>query len=229
MATIFVEARRRDEVFDALRKIPGILSGSTPDPVGIRDAMRSRITFAFFSLVKEAFIVKARGGTDEAGIKWPPLSEKYLAYGRPMNGRNPPVAGGLAPGGNDGFMNATQLKKWRKDYAGSLKFLALQLPVGEAKSRAAAIAWNRAKEAGVKTKLGVFGSRSVEILRDRGILFNSLSPGQLIGSGQSESYKPTDDQVFENQLNSLVVGTNVEYAFYHQVQPGTRPFWPQDG
>lgn len=225
MATIFIEASRKAEVFAALKRIPGILAGTESDPAGIRDAMRTRITFAFFSLVKEAFIVKARGGTDEAGIKWPTLSEKYLAYQRPMNGRQPPKAGKLAPGGNDGFMTKKQLAKWRKDFSGAVKWLALQLPLKEAKGRAAAIAWSKAKESGVKTKLAVFGQRDVEILRDRGILFNSLSPGQVSG----DAYEPADDQIFENTQDKLIVGTNVEYAFYHQVSPGLRPFWPQDG
>ena len=239
MTTYFVAAERREEIEQLIRALPEILAGRVADQHGIARGFKLRCAFMFFSIIKEAFIVKSRGGTDEAGIKWPPLSPEYLAYTRPMgkNGqgsRSPPRAGGMAPGkpGNDGFMNAAEMKAWKIDFRRSMAYLSLQLPLAEAKARAASIAWARAKRRGVKTKIDVFGHRDVEILRDRGILFNSLSPGILNeAKGGDAAYSPASpDQVVKAELPGvLFVGTSVEYASYHQVDPGKRPFWPKDG
>lgn len=233
MPTIFTSAENKPQIAKLIRDLPGILSGKVEDTFGITRGFKLRMAFAFFSIIKEAYIVKSRGGTDEAGIKWPKLSREYLAYQRPMgqNGkgsRQPPVAGKLAPGGNDGFMTPDDLKRWRGIYGSTLVRLAMQVPLGEAKQRAAMIAWADAKRNGVKTKLDVFGSRDVEILRDRGILFNSLSPGILRDDKVDAIYtKPSEGQVLDLLPGVLLVGTNVEYAEHHQ--NGIRPIWPKDG
>lgn len=234
MPTFFYSSDKRPEIEKLIRDLPGILSGKVEDQFGICRGFKVRVAFAFFSIIKEQFIIKSRGGTDEAGIKWPRLSREYLAYQRPMgqNGqgsRKPPHAGKLAPGGKDGFMTAAQLKRWRAVYSSTLARLALQVEdLGEAKGRAAAIAWVDAKARGVKTKLDVFGSREVEILRDRGILFNSLSPGIINERKTDADYQPaTPEQIFRDLPGALLIGTNVEYATYHQ--EGARPIWPKDG
>lgn len=236
MPTIFVNARRRPELEAIVKSLPALLAGKVDDPYGIARGFKLRVAFAFFMVVKEEFIVKSRGGTDAAGIQWPALSAEYLAYTRPMgrNGsgsRSPPHAGGLAPGrvGNDGFMSALDLTLWRRDYAQALAWLSASEDVKVAKGHAAAIAWNKAKTRGVKTKLQVFGKRDVEILRDRGILFNSLSPGIINEAGPDASYSPAENQVVEDQPGMLIVGTSVPYAYYHQVNPGRRPIWPNNG
>lgn len=217
----------RPELRARLAEIPRILSGRSPDRHGIAHGFALRLAVSFFSKVKQAFITKARGGTDECGISWPPLSPEYLAYRRgPKSTR---TAGKNAPGGNDGFMNKTQLKRWRKVYSGALARLSATMPLGEAKGFAAAIAWKDAKASGVKTKLDVFGNRQVEILRDRGLLFNSLSPGVLAERGADATYSPPTDQVVDFRPGELAVGTNVEYAQYHQGtpdRPGRRRLWP---
>ena len=63
----------------------------------------------------------------------------------------------------------------------------------------------------------MFGNRVVEINRDTGILFNSLSPGELSHGGPNATYtKPSGDggeqQIFETLANGVIVGTNVAYA-----------------
>ena len=237
MPTIYVNAERRPELEALIRSLPALLAGKTDDPYGIARGFRLRVAFAFFMVVKEEFIVKSRGGTDAAGIQWPPLSPEYLAYTRPMGrggsgSRQPPTAGGVAPGraGSDGFMTALDLALWRRDFAQALAWLSASEDVKSAKGHAAAIAWNKAKARGVKTKLQVFGQRDVEILRDRGILFNSISPGVLTEDGASAAYAPpSGDQLVTDQPGMLIVGTNVPYAYYHQVNPGKRPLWPKDG
>ncbi|MGE3410127.1 MAG: hypothetical protein AB7I37_25310 [Pirellulales bacterium] len=218
----------RSELKARLAQLPRILSGHVTDSLGIARGFKLRLAVAWLSKIKQAFIVKARGGTDECGISWPPLSPKYLAYGRgPKSTR---TAGKHSPGGKDGFMSKTQLAAWRKIYARNLAWLAVDLPLVESKARAAQIAWAAMKRQGVKTKLQVFGSRVVEILRDRGLLFNSLSPGILSERGPDASYSPPDGQALIDNPGELLVGTNVDYAKYHQgddEQPGRRRIWPR--
>ena len=240
MPTIFTKLSRRAEIEEFIRSLPEMLAGKVPDVYGIVRGFKLRVAFAFFSIIKEQFIIKSRGGTDEAGIKWPPLSPEYLAYTRPMasspgrGSRRPPQAGGRAPGnpGNDGFMTEGQLAQWRAIFRGKLAALSLQMSIGDAKAQAAQIAWATMKKRGVRTKLEVFGNREVEILRDRGILFNSLSPGVLTVVGPDATYsQPTGEggemQVVEQLGDGLLCGTNVEYAARHHF--GRRPFWPVDG
>lgn len=195
-----------------LRALPAAISGTGPDIGNIGHGFRMRLAVGFFSTIKQAFVVKARGGTDEAGDSWQPLSQRYLAYKRPVTGRQPPRAGKKAPGGKDGFMSDKDLAQWRKDYRQALAWLAVKEPLETAKPKAAAIAWKKAKEAGVKTKLNEFGKRTnVEILRDRGLLLNSLSPGQMAG----ESYSAQAGQVVREEPGALVVGSNLVVADYH--------------
>lgn len=197
--------------------------------------VKLRMAVAWFSKVKQAYVTKARGGTDEAGDSWPALSPHYLAYSRPMakggrGSRRPPRGGGLAPGGQDGLLTQTQLRQWRFHYAQALAHYSVgDTPTQEAKSHAAAIAWTWVKRhAGAETKLQKFGRRSVEILRDRGVLFNSLSPGL---ANDYDAGVQSADQILETRRpGQLVVGTNVAYAAaHHYGRPGKLPqrrLWP---
>lgn len=213
----------REQFQAAIQALPGILSGRLPDPRGIALAFRLRVAVAFLEKVKEAYIVKSRGGTGEDGISWPPLTPQYLAYGRgPFStrraGRRAPgtVQGGPRDGQpKDGFMSPSDLKRWRQVYGQVFARLAQQVPLPEARARAAKIAWAMAKKAGVRTKLDVFGSREVDVLRDRGILFNSLSPGVIVPAGSTLAYDAPPGQVLEQSPGQTRVGTNVAYAGAH--------------
>lgn len=215
-----------------------ILAGRVPDQHGIARGFMLRLAVAFLEKVKLAFIVKSRGGTDEAGISWPPLSKEYLAYGRRF-GRGEQAAlkraAGLgsanrhAPGGK-GLLTAAQEKRWWQIYRSNLPWLAAANPIKVAKSRAAAIAWNQIKKEGGKTKLEVFGNRQVDILRDTGVLFNSLSPGELSPNGPNASYARPDGQIVETHPGELIVGTNVAYAAAHHKAKNPkrlRRLWPE--
>lgn len=213
MAIEVVRTRRsRRELRALLRALPAALAGKGPDEGNVGRGFRMRLAVAFFSTIKQAFVTKARGGVDEAGDSWPKLSQRYLAYKRPVTGRKPPRAGKLAPGGKDGFMSQKDLDQWRKDYRQAIAWLAVKEPIADAKRHAAAIAWSKAKKAGVKTKLDVFGNRTnVEILRDRGLLGNSLSPGLIAG----DSYSAPAGQVVREEPGALIVGSNLVVADYH--------------
>jgi len=241
------------EIRALVARIPAILAGDEPDRAGMRLGLQLRVGYAFLSFVKAAFVVKARGGTDEGGESWAPLSPAYLAYGRgPKSTR---TAGGLSPGGKDGFMSPADLKRWRSVFRQMLAIQALaygpdaardfQLTADEVYKRdapqAAATAWIDAKERGVKTKLAVFGSRPHEILRDRGILLNSLSPGIVVterdaaASGLPPSYtrpggEGGEQQVMRAEPGALIVGTSVAYAAaHHYAKPPRirRRLWPE--
>jgi hypothetical protein len=221
-----------------LRELPGIMSGSVPDSLGIAHGFKMRVAVAFLEKVKLAFIVKSRGGTDEAGIKWPPLSKEYLAYGRRFGkGEQASLkkAAGLGkqhkftPGGENGLLTKKQQDRWWQIYRQTLAWMASREPIGIAKGRAAAVAWAKIKEEGAKTKLEVYGNRQVETLRDTGVLFNSLQPGTITINGPDANYVPPLDQIVRDTQGELVVGTNVSYAKYHQgtqEKPGRRLIWP---
>ncbi len=171
------------------------------------------------------FITKARGGTGVDGVKWPRLSRKTLAYVRRFGpGEKAALKGeyGLgkgnrfAPGGKSGLLSASELKQWRKLYSQGVARFASQMPISEAKAKAAAIAWKIMKERGAKTKLQVFGDREHEVLRDTGVLANSLSVGTLSGNSyQRPTAEGGESQVFELFENGFTVGTNVIYARSH--------------
>lgn len=209
------------------------------------DAARSvfiAMGVAALTEVHADFITKARGGTGADGTVWPRLSPKTLAYGRrfgPGEQAELKRAAGLgranrsAPGGKSGLLTAAQLKEWRKIYASRLARFAATMPLGEAKAKAAAIAWAVMKSKGAKTKLEVYGNREHEVLRDTGILANSLSVGVISGDGyQRPMVEGGELQVFELLENGVTVGTNVRYAkAHHEGMNGLpkRPILPEDG
>lgn len=197
------------------------------------------IGISALSDIQQDFIRKARGGTGEDGVTWPRLSPKTLAYSRrfgPGEQKKLKTAAGLGAankfgiGGNGGLLSKAEQKRWWKHYKQALAWLAPRMDLKAAKARAASIAWNKIKAEGAKTKLMVYGNRQVEILRDTGILLNSLSPGYVAGNDYRKPAKEGgEDQIFEQLENGVIVGTNVKYASRHQNGGGgvpARPFLP---
>jgi phage gpG-like protein len=68
----------RDAARAALRDLPAILAGRKADPTGLTPGIMLRVGLEASSLVRSAFITKARGGTDEAGDSWEPLNLSTL-------------------------------------------------------------------------------------------------------------------------------------------------------
>lgn len=121
-------------------------------------------------------------------------------------------------------MTAAQEKQWWAIYRRFLAINAARMPAGPAKAIAAKVAWSKMKALGVRTKLEVFGNREVEIGRDRGILFNSLSAGVLMAYGVDASYIPPAEQRFDAETQGeLIVGSTVAYA---GAFAKLRPLWP---
>lgn len=130
----------RLQIRAALSRLPAILAGLEHDPTGLVADLHLAVGSVALSLIREAFVTRAAGGTDEAGLRWEPLAESTAA----------------------------------------------------------------------RRGLGA------QILRDTGILLNSLSP---LGP----------DNVLEARPGTIAIGTNVPYASYHH--EGTprmpaRPLWP---
>jgi hypothetical protein len=219
----------------AIKEVIGRLTGKTPDQGGLARSVFSALGFQALSDVSEAFVTKSKGGTDEAGITWPPLSKEYLAYQRrfgPGEKTALKQAAGLGRqhskgiGGKRGLLTAQQQKRWQKLFGQNLTWLAARYDIGVAKGIAAGMAWNQLKAEGAKTMLEVFGDRKVDILRDTGVLFNSISPGYFDGN---EYEKPQGDggeqQVFTTLTDGVLIGTNVPYAGAHDNPK--RPGYPK--
>lgn len=186
-----------------LERLPALLTAQ-----GGQDAQRlaRAVGVEMLSIVKEAYITKARGGTDEAGIKWLPLDPRTIAYGRRHKGltqkRNRAAKAGRTA---RPLLTASQDALWRRVFARCVA-------QGDDKQTAAMKAWGAAKRAGGKTIIGQYGGASVEIGRDTSRLINSLSPG-------------AKDCILDASAGAVRVGSNVEYAQHFHAK---RPIWPND-
>lgn len=200
----------RAGLLQKLAALPSLLSGRGVDPTGAVEGLCLAVGFQMLSIVREQFLVKSRGGTDDAGITWAALKPSTVAYGR----RHP----GYRPGRKKRpLLTPAQDKLWRGVYASSLaRHLKGPLPAPQnARAQAAAVAWAVVKRAGGQTVLGRFGGEKVDIGRDTGRLFNSLSPG----SG-------SPDQILRAEPGAAVVGSNLSYAAPFHAR---RPLWPDAG
>lgn len=81
MATITARLTR-GQAAALIRQLPQILAGKLPDPTGEVRNLSLVAGVTALSLIKSAYVVKARGGTDEAGEKWEPLAPSTLARRR---------------------------------------------------------------------------------------------------------------------------------------------------
>lgn len=215
----------RAELKAVLAQLPAMLAGKVPDKWQVVDGIAARIGVAALSAIQQDFLVKSRGGTGRDGIRWEPLKRSTIAR-RPVTPGEKKALGITGPR-TRGLLTPAQDKRWRQIYGTRLARLRLHMSEGEARARAAQIAWAVLKSEGAKTKIEVLGGRAVDSLRDTGRLLRSLSPGvEATPSGEEE-------QVFRTEPGQVIVGTNVPYAKQlHEGIPGrlpARPFWPLDG
>ena len=213
-----------------VRQVTQSMTGDDMTHATLARGVHHAIGMAALSDIHDDFVTKARGGTGEDGVKWPPLAPATLAYGRKA-----PRGRGHAPGGKDGLLTKAQLRRWRQVYGTRLARFAVSMDMGSAKARAAKIAWAVVKAEGGRTKIAEYANRPHEILRDTGILLNSLSPGEVGPPGEatdSTTPNPSNpDQIFRTISGGVIVGTNVPYAGVHQYgseKKGipARPFLP---
>ena len=215
--TVHIRGRRRD-LMAALRSIPSAAEGNG-EAKEAADAMYVRCGLTLLGRIRHAFVVKSHGGTDEAGEKWAPLSPKTIAYSRRHPGL--PRASVRAAKRPSYALNAKQRKRWWAVYSQNLARYK-----GD-KGHAAAVAWLILKSEGAETLLMRYGSTQVDILRDTGLLLNSLTPGVPNGGMPA----PVKDQVFVVGQGEVIVGTNRKgAAAHHNGIPGKLPqrrLWPE--
>jgi hypothetical protein len=225
--TIYVAATRQ-EVRQAIQQIPSGAMGENGAKAAA-DAMMLRTGFAALKHIKDAFIAKSRGGTDEAGDRWKPLKRETVAYGRrhrkkagdPSESRVfsraknlpwIPRSSGRAAYAPSYALTDKQKERWWDVYRQQLARFRGN------KAAAAKFAWAVLKGEGATTLIAQYGDAQVDILRDTGILLNSLSPG--VDSGT---------QIMRVGHGEVIVGTNVPYAVYHHEGRGHNPqrrLWP---
>ncbi len=181
----------RASIQEALSLLPNEVVGDI--------ALLNAVGLALLGRIKRAFVVKARGGIDEAGDSWKPLSPKTIAYSvtrqRGKGGRTKAEKSRSTRPSQ--ALNARQQSRWWTLYKQGLAMFK-----GD-KGHAAARAWFILKKEGAVTLLDKYGHRQVEILRDTGILLNSLSPGVA------------PNQIFHTRKGEVIVGTNRKGAGYH--------------
>ena len=231
----------RSEARQVLTEFVQSLYGQSEKHVAEARAVYQAIGLAALSDIKDDFVRKSKGEIGEDGNIWQPLSPKYLAYGRRFGrgeqARLKKAAGLTRSHSRRGLLSPAQDRLWRGVFASNVARFFPELPLVEAKRRAGQMAWAYVKSLGAKTKLEVFGNRPAQMLRDTGVLLNSLSPGVLDAGSTGDpagAYSPPDDQIFELGVAGVIVGTNVPYASVHQngsEKRGipARPFLPTDG
>lgn len=225
MADKIVFVGTRGQVTDLALQLAAVLGGNSPDKHGIAVGFNMAIGLAALHDIHQAFLVKAGGGTDEMGIKWPPLSPQTVAGRRvgPRDVKRDPAV-------------KERKKIVDREFRKLFRRLSMSLPEPKARARARQIAESRATRQTGRTKVDVLGNRVVEILRDTGVLLNSLGPGELVAHGSSPIYtKPSGDggveQVFDVRPGLIIVGTNVKYAGAHNYGTNKLPrrqFLPDD-
>ena len=190
----------------------------------VANAMMVRCGMTALGHIKDAFIVKSRGGTDECGERWAPLKPETIAYSRrhrkkpgsPKDSQlfsrakrlpwvpKQSIRAGYAP---SYALTTKQRDRWWELYRQGLAMFK-----GD-KGSAARRAWAISKREGATTIIAQYGNAQVDILRDTGLLLNSLSPGVA-----------SAEQIFRVLPGEVVVGTNRKWAgTHHRGLPGKIP------
>lgn len=72
----------RVRLLGALRFLPRMLAGRVSDPTGEVRILLTRVGLAALGVIRDAFLVRARGGTDASGMVWKPLEPETIAARR---------------------------------------------------------------------------------------------------------------------------------------------------
>lgn len=211
--TVYVRTTRTS-IRESVNKAISVAAGKSGDVQNLAIQMQIRIGMTALAHIKDAFVTKSRGGTDESGLSWPPLSPKTIAYSR-RHPRVPPAKQRAA------FRPSWMLTDKQRERWWYLYRIGLARSKGD-KNKAAQYAWAAIKREGAKTLLSEYGNTKVDILRDTGLLLNSLSPGINPGS--------IENQVFRANPGEVIIGTNRKGAkAHHEGIPGRLPqrrLWP---
>lgn len=146
--------------------VHGILQGairSITNPKGNAKAGQAFITaflHQLFTDIHRGYMRRSKGGPDDLGFKWKPLSRKTIAA-RPITGADRKQYS-IPSNVTRGLLTPEQDKRWRGIFASQLK----KLEAGgapDARARAARIAWGILKSEGARTRIDALGNRKVAI------------------------------------------------------------------
>jgi hypothetical protein len=214
----------KDEFRDLLRQLVAATSSDGPDPAGLVRGLQLRLGIAFLSQVQQDFLRKSRGMVGTDGILWPPLKPETIARRRITAAEKREA--GIGGRRTLGKLTSEEEAEWKRIYDARLIQLRKSFEEKSARSKAAEFAsWAIKKKRGGKTKLEIFGSRKVDILRDTSELFRSFSPGI------EDQPSGADGQIFRTEPGAIIVGTNKKPWHHHGVKGKlpARPFWPTNG
>lgn len=199
----------KDSIHAALLKLPAKVKSREIEA----QAMLRRAGLVLLGLIKEAFVIKSRGGIDETGDRWAPLKPATIAYTR---GRRTKRERSRADRPSQA-LTAKQQEQWWELYRQGLAMYGVGK---DGKGHAAARAWFIMRQRGVTTLFDKYKNTKALILNRTGALLESLTPG---------SHSP--DQVLRTDGGALVVGTTRAGAMaHHHGVPKRLPqrrLWPE--
>jgi hypothetical protein len=214
----------REDLLAVIRDIPRVLAGDAPDSYGIARRLQLRVGVAVLSQVQQDFLRKSRGGSGRDGIVWPPLKPATIAQRRTTAGERREL--GIRPGRSRPSLSDSDDAKWRAIFRRNMQRLREDgVDEAAAKAQAASAAWAILKASGAETMFDKLSKRKVDILRDTGELYRSLSPGV------EDQPSGAEGQIFRMPTGRVIVGTNKK-TWHHRGIPGrlpARPLWPVDG
>ena len=220
---------RRAGIMQVLRQLPAACEGNVPIAQAAAHELMVRVGMVALGRIRKAFVEKSRGGTDDCGESWLPLKKETVAYSR----RHPgvPRSTGRAQSSPSWMLTDKQRKRWwalYRSFSGMAPAGAGYHARGASRGWAAARAWLalRVEFGGsVRTLMSEYGDTQVDILRDTGLLLNSLSPGvEKTPGGGAASMPHVPHQVFRVGKGEVIVGTNRKWATAHHYGiPGRLP------
>jgi hypothetical protein len=212
----------RTEMRAAIKKLPEYLSGDAPDVLGIARVYKAYFAYHWFVKVRDGYLIKSNGGTDDTGMRWKPNAASTIAKRALRPGDIRRIRGKTESPLNErvrGLLTPLQDALWRGVFKSNYLRLLSREPQHVAKARAAQIAWGIVKKGGAQTKIGLLGSRKLPIGQNTGRLLAACSPGKISDGG----YSPTVDQVIVYGPNNVELKIQVPYAGdFHK----DRPIWP---
>lgn len=205
------------ELHARMRNLPKYIDGKLPDIYGFGRLFKTRLIYFLFQRIHDAYLVKSEGGTDDAGIKWPPLKQSTIAQ-RPLV-RGDKIRLGILGKRQRGLLTPAENRLWKGIFASTFRRLAPKIGIEAAKAQAGKLAWAILLSHGAKTKLHTLGKRKVPIGIVTSRLLDSVTPGRLTKT----DYIPPKDQLCKFHWGSIEFGSKVPYAAaFHK----RRKLWP---
>lgn len=211
-----------------IKKVPDIISGAKPprtsDERKLYNVFWSTLTQSLFESIYKSYKARSEGGADDRGMTWQDLAPVTKAYKKNRKGH---LTGNQRRKLNNqdtlGLLTPAQHKEWKyvfgKTY-GKLKPMAGENE-DDIKALAAKKAWYVVKQMGAETLIGTLGNAQMPIMKETGLLLDSLKPGKV---SKVKYIKGHRNQVVRLRAGELEIGTNVPYAKYaaRTIVPWTR-------